>query len=560
MYKIVKKEEDSKPGPEMEECWLLLPFPFFSVSSPFTSSSQNEFPVASREVAQDVQDDGSDGDGDGYGCGSGGSGGGDGDSVVVLVVAALMVVVVVVVIVAVMILMASSSSSSSSINPQWKKYDAFISFRGADIREGFLSDLVYDEDGFVGIDSRVKEVESFLCLESEDVLMIGIWGMGDLVGGWNLYGPGSRVIVTSRDKQVLEIVDCRKCIIYEVEKLNDCESLRLFSLHAFKQPHPAEGYMKQLSKKVISYTQGVPLALKVLGCNLYGKSVTEWECELKKLETIPSKKIQGILRRSYDELDDNERSICLDIACFFFKGEDEERVKNILDCCGFSADSGIRSLLDKSLVTISEKKSSQLKQLWTEDAPFIENLKFMDLSNSKQLIRIPDPLKFPKLEVVILRVWLKFLRLLTLLPSGLGEFRCVEYPNLIGCSKLKSLPNSICNLKSLKRLDISHCVNLHGLPENLGDLESLENLIATRSGLACLYYLSLQGCGISEIPTLEWLDAENCTSLEFVSSTFIQGYMNSYLDLDLSKCINLDQSSSMDCLLLKLQSMGPPEV
>ncbi|XP_057998675.1 disease resistance protein RPV1-like [Hevea brasiliensis] len=592
--------------------------------------------VIGNFVVVDDNGDGDGGNGDGDSCGSGGGGGGgddDGDSVVVLVDGGCSS--------AsnsssdggctkqnYQILMASSSSSSSSINPQWKKYDAFISFRGADIREGFLSDLpksklnsiqlslylknlrsatwilflhsklieeivndvgkklnhlfpsVYDEDGFVGIDSRVKEVESLLCLESEDVLMIGIWGMGgisrttiadkvcngiankfesrcfianvreelekrtpvqlrdeilgkilegenfyvgtpctlhpfikrslhnrrvlivldevddylhltDLVGGWNLYGPGSRVIVTSRDKQVLEIVDCKKCIIYKVEKLNDCESLRLFSLHAFKQPHPAEGYMKQLSEKVISYTQGVPLALKVLGCNL----------------------------------------LC-----------------------------GIRSLLDKSLVTISGKKSSQLKQLWTEDAPFIENLKFMDLSNSKQLIRIPDPLKFPKLEVVILRVWLKFLRLLTLLPSGLGEFRCVEYPNLIGCSKLKSLPNSICNLKSLKRLDISHCVNLHGLPENLGDLESLENLIATRSGLACLYYLSLQGCGISEIPTLEWLDAENCTSLEFVSSTFIQGYMNSYLDLDLSKCINLDQSSSMDCLLLKLQSMGPPEV
>ncbi|KAJ9178371.1 hypothetical protein P3X46_010259 [Hevea brasiliensis] len=948
--------------------------------------------------------------------------------------------------------MASSSSSSSSINPQWKKYDAFISFRGADIRKGFLSHLyealsrkqicafkddkldrgqeispallktiensrvsivifsenyaysqwcldelvkilecqettgqivlpvfyqvdpsdvqdltgrfgdalaqhkknfrdclekveswscalkgtanisgwdsrniesesklieeivndigkklnhlfpsVYDEDGFVGIDSRVKEVESLLCLESEDVRVIGIWGMGgigkttiadrvfngiankfesqcfianvreelekrtpiqlrdeilgkilegqnfyvgtpytlhpfikrnlhnrrvlivlddvddylhlrDLLGGWNLYGPGSRIIVTSRDKQVLEIVDCKK-YIYKVEELNDCESLQLFSLHAFKQPHPAEGYMKQLSERVISYTQGVPLAVKVLGCNLYGKSVTEWESELKKLETIPNKKIQGILRRSYDELDDNERSIFLDIACFF-KGEDKERVKNILDCCGFSAESGIRSLLDKSLVTISEKKvgmhdllqqmgkdivckenkvprkrsrlwdaqdiyyiltkekgaesveaisfdmskiknmelcpsafekfyklrllkfynpgseeiklhlpkglkflpnelrflywdqyplkylpskfcpenlvelhmqSSQLKQLWNEDAPCLENLKFMDLSNSKQLIKIPDPLKFPKLEIVILRgctslvevssstkyhskiidlnlgncrklchfpsciyltngVSLSFYGCSKLahLPSGLGEFRCVEYLNLIGCTKLASLPNSICNLKSLKRLDISHCVNLDGLPENLGDLESLENLIATRSGikklpasvnqlkelkilicdeidglllppltgLACLYYLSLQDCGISEIPSnlgslgsliylvlsgnnfksiptsikqcselktlmlsnckrlqflpelpsaLEWVDAENCTSLEFVSSTFIQGYMNSYLDLDLSKCINLDQSSLMDCLLLKLQSMGPPE-
>ncbi|XP_058003898.1 probable WRKY transcription factor 19 [Hevea brasiliensis] len=589
---------------------------------------------------------------DGDGCGSGGGGGGgDGDSVVVLVVAVVMVVVVVY-----QILMASSSSSSSSINPQWKKYDAFISFRGADIREGFLSDLVYDEDGFVGIDSRVKEVESLLCLESEDVLMIEIWGMGgigettiadkvcngiankfesrcfianvreelekrspvqlrdeilgkilkgenfyvgtpctlhpfikrslhnrrvlivldevddylhltDLVGGWNLYGPGSRVIVTSRDKQVLEIVDCKKCIIYEVEKLNDCESLRLFSLHAFKQPHPAEGYMKQLPEKVISYTQGVPLALKVLGSNLYGKSVTEWESELKKLETIPSKKIQGILRRSYDELDDNERN------------------------------SGIRSLLDKSLVNISEKKGAEsveaisldmskiknmelcpsafekfyklrllkfynpgydeiklhlprglkflpnelrflywdqnpLKYLPSKFCPenlFLENLKLMDLRNSKQLIRIPDPLKFPKLEHMQSEIS-KTARHLTLCESpwiarelgGLGisgEPDCNE--KWLGLSLLSFSPGLwyIRNSHNCKRLQF-----------------------------------------LREFPSaLEWLDAENCTSLEFVSSTFIQGYMNSYLDLDLSKCINLDQSSLMDCLLLKLQSMGPPE-
>lgn len=305
----------------------------------------------------------------------------------------------------------------------------------------FLS--VHDEEGFVGIDSRVETVETLLCLETDDVRMIGIWGMGgigkttiadkvfsrikdkfenpcfisnvreeiekctladlrdkihgkilgvenfykgtpftlhpfikrslpnarvlvvlddvddsqhltDLVGGFNLYGPGSRIIVTSRDKEVLETVDCKK-YIYEVKELVYRESLQLFSLHAFKQTHLAEGYMKQLSERAISYTRGVPLALKVLGCSLYGKDEKEWVSELEKLETIPNKKIQDILRRSYDGLDRNEQSIFLDIACFF-KGEDLQPVKDILDSCGFFAEIGIRRLVDKSLVAISEEK------------------------------------------------------------------------------------------------------------------------------------------------------------------------------------------------------------
>ena len=65
--------------------------------------------------------------------------------------------------------------------------------------------------------------------------------------------------------------------------------------------------------------------------------------------------IYEVLKISYDGLDDKEKNIFLDIACFF-KGEDKEYVVEILNGCGFFTPSGIRALIDKSLITISSNK------------------------------------------------------------------------------------------------------------------------------------------------------------------------------------------------------------
>ena len=92
-----------------------------------------------------------------------------------------------------------------------------------------------------------------------------------LVGGCHWLGPGSCIIVTSRDRQVLKNVGTN-ARIYEVDKLTDYEALELFSMHAFKQNHPLERYM-ELSRKAISYAQGIPLALRVFGSSLYGKDI-----------------------------------------------------------------------------------------------------------------------------------------------------------------------------------------------------------------------------------------------------------------------------------------------
>jgi hypothetical protein len=69
-----------------------------------------------------------------------------------------------------------------------------------------------------------------------------------------------------------------------------------------------------------SYAKGNPLALKVLGSNLYDKGMREWESETVKWERTLDMEIQKILRMSYDGIDSDEKSIFLDVACFFSKG------------------------------------------------------------------------------------------------------------------------------------------------------------------------------------------------------------------------------------------------
>lgn len=168
--------------------------------------------------------------------------------------------------------------------------------------------------------------------------------------GRSTFGLGSRIIVTSRDKQVLENANADE--IYEVREMDFQDSLQLFCLSAFKQNYPIETYVS-LSEKVLNYAKGVPLALKVLGLLLLGRTKKAWESELQKLEKLPDLKTFKVLKLSYDELDDEQKDIFVDIACFY-RGHLENVVAQTLDSCGFSAHIGI--LKERCLISISEGK------------------------------------------------------------------------------------------------------------------------------------------------------------------------------------------------------------
>ncbi|RVW59077.1 putative disease resistance protein [Vitis vinifera] len=396
------------------------------------------------------------------------------------------------------------------------------------LEEKFLSQLLEDRNlnikGLSSIKARLHFKKVLIVIDdvnSSKILKV-------LVGKHDWFGQGSRIIVTTRNKHLLVMHGVDE--VYEVRKLNNDDALELFSHYAFKQVHPQEDYV-ELSKCVMVYAQGLPLALKVLGSFLFSKSKHEWESELAKLRRIPNMEIQDVLQVSFYGLDDKERDIFLDIASFF-KGEDKDYVMKILNGCGFFPDIGIRVLIEKSLITILDNRLmmhdllqemgreivrqtslkepgkhsrslsfdfnskclvdlsmpySHIKQLW-KGVKVLDKLKFMELS-SKQLTETPDFSGITNLERYF--------------PSS-GKLESLQILILSGCSKLekfpeirgymehlselyldgtaiKELPSSIEYASGLVLLDLKNCKKFRSFPTCIHNLKSLETLIFSGS-------------------------------------------------------------------------------
>ncbi|KAL9437560.1 hypothetical protein AB3S75_023431 [Citrus x aurantiifolia] len=134
-----------------------------------------------------------------------------------------------------------------------------------------------------------------------------------------------------------------------MKELVYADAHKLFCQCAFGGDHP-DASRTELTDRAIKYAQGVPLALKVLGCHLCGRSEEVWESAMRKLEKIPHEEIQGVLKISYDSLDDSQKNVFLDIACFF-EGEHRDEVTSFFDASGLEAKIELSVLEGKSLIT-----------------------------------------------------------------------------------------------------------------------------------------------------------------------------------------------------------------
>ncbi|XP_027907247.1 TMV resistance protein N-like isoform X2 [Vigna unguiculata] len=204
------------------------------------------------------------------------------------------------------------------------------------------------ESGKIILRERLHRKRILLILDDVNKLQ----QLNALCGNHEWFGSGSRIIITTRDIHLLR--GKRVDQVFAMTGMDVDESIELFSWHAFKQASPKEDFI-ELSRNVVAYAGGLPLALEVLGSYLFDMEVKEWKIVLEKLRKIPNDEVQEKLKISYDGLsDDTEKGIFLDIACFFI-GKDRNDVIHILNGCGLFAENGIRVLVERSLVTVDDK-------------------------------------------------------------------------------------------------------------------------------------------------------------------------------------------------------------
>ncbi|GKA46280.1 TMV resistance protein N-like protein isoform X1 [Tanacetum coccineum] len=219
------------------------------------------------------------------------------------------------------------------------------------LQEKLLSEILAEkglnvkdcDDGISQIQRRLGYKKVLVVLDDVDNLK----QLEFLAASLEWFGPGSRIIITTRDEHLLSYAHEK----YVPELLEEAEAVKLFSRYAFNTAIPPKMYEK-LSGDIVNHTGHLPLALKVLGSHFYGRNLDFWQSALNVLAKIPHKEISEILKLSYDGLNIHEKKIFLDIACFF-KGRERRHVTRILDSFGFEAVSGITILIEKSLVTIS---------------------------------------------------------------------------------------------------------------------------------------------------------------------------------------------------------------
>ncbi|TXG53780.1 hypothetical protein EZV62_019036 [Acer yangbiense] len=185
------------------------------------------------------------------------------------------------------------------------------------------------------------------------------------------------------------------------------------------------------------------------------------------------------------------------------------------------------------------------------------------------------------------------------LPSFIEYLSRLVLLDVKSCSRLKSLPNNICNWKSLKRLNLSDCSQLESLRNEIGSLESLMELEAEGTAIRevpaiikCLnnlnmlsfrrYYTDQETVAIINLSNLSELnicncerlqhlpvlplisiDAHGCTSLEALSCLSIVGTIVSkdqpFIFVNFANSVKLDWNVRKDILedaLLQMQHLA----
>ncbi|XP_065875733.1 disease resistance protein RPV1-like isoform X2 [Euphorbia lathyris] len=419
-----------------------------------------------------------------------------------------------------------------------------------------------------------------------------------IIGKCDWFFPRSRVIITTRIENFLKPSELYRQ--YEVDRLDQCDSLRLLSLHAFGKDHPDEDHVT-CATKMLDYCRGMPLALEVLGSSLCGQSVAVWNSRLEKLKVIANDDIQSKLRTSYDSLVETEQFIFLNIACFFV-GYNKEYVIKILDGCGFLPVQGISALIRRCLMKVGSNDKLVMHDLLRDmGREIVRQENAIDHGERSRLWDYEDvtdaltnKMGTNAVQGLVLNkpgskhTWnaktfkkMKMLRLLQLNYVGLkGSYEHISnklrwlcwrelpsesIPSDLSLESLIVLDMRHSNLKTflelgqsaekLKFLDLSHSHKLTDIPDfegcrnleklKLKDCIRLEKIGDTVGLLTNLTLLTLAKCenlrnlpgSIGDLKSLREMNLSHCSKLKALPESF--EFLSSLLSLNLQNCEGL---------------------
>ncbi|CAN0829334.1 Disease resistance protein L6 [Linum grandiflorum] len=231
------------------------------------------------------------------------------------------------------------------------------------LQNKFISSILRDDVRVKDASEGVNMIRERVCKYKVLVVLDDVddkFEFDQILGKLGHFSSESRFIITTRDKRVLELLP--ECKLYEPEEMSHAHSVQLFSRHAFGMHYIPEGY-GALCDEFVKVAAKLPLALKVIGSLLFRRDRQFWEEKLMQLKEVPGTidKVQQRLKISYNELTYEEKQIFLDIACFFI-GEDKELPVHMWSDCKFYPESGIRTLVLRSLIKIDE-----INRFWMHD-------------------------------------------------------------------------------------------------------------------------------------------------------------------------------------------------
>ncbi|XP_031389908.1 TMV resistance protein N-like [Punica granatum] len=369
----------------------------------------------------------------------------------------------------------------------------------------------------------------------------------EYLGGKSEYfGPGSRIIVTTRDPDILK---GRKVYYHKVVGMPGDLGLRLFSKHAFGLDYPRAPFV-DLSKEIVKTTGGLPLAIVTIASFLSEEEEDIWKSKLEALRKMPENEVVMKLMISYDALTPDQKQIFLDIACFFI-GEDKDVAFCLWNDLKLNPALQVPVLQRKSLVNIFEDDD----RIWMHQQLRDMGRAIVKRENDSQPERSIRLWKHRKPSGVLewemdeehLRITLEPLQILTVTNSDLKQHPNLRYLHMKGVNISGDFNDCLVELRYLRWAEAPPKFTVtHLNPKNLVILDLSGSDIKSgwvgwkhfKGAAHSLKVLNLSKCSglsktpdLSIFPRLERLILVDCMSLTEIGSSI--GHLSMLVSLNI---------------------------